>query len=127
MFLPLLSGLAVFTIYPAFYLLRDVYQGMSPGKIFVGLQVTNDNGDIPGIGSLILRNLIIAIPIISIFTIVIEYLVLRMSAAGRRLGDRMAGTIVIDRHPERSDSTYLLLSIVAVILQSAINHLMTGS
>jgi uncharacterized RDD family membrane protein YckC len=123
---PLIAGLASLGLSPIFYLLRDVYQGTSPGKIFVGLAVTDDNGDTPGIWALILRNVIIAIPIISLFTVIIEYIVLRMSAEGRRLGDRMAGTIVVDRHPERNDSTYLLIGIAIIILQVGINRLMSG-
>jgi uncharacterized RDD family membrane protein YckC len=74
------------------YVLKDSIRGMSPGRFILGIAVRNlaDPERIPIISQLFVRNLTIIIwPI--------EFFVLGFSKQKRRLGDRIAKTIVIRR------------------------------
>ncbi len=90
-----------------YWLLRDLI-GPSIGKRLTGLAIVKPNGGPAGAGQLVLRNLPLALPYIilmipllgtfigagldiSILLIELIFVV----ADGRRLGDKMAGTVVV--------------------------------
>lgn len=93
------------------YFMKDSVRGMSPGRFILGIAV-RDEADLekcPNIFRLALRNLLIVIwPI--------EFLVLTFSKEKRRLGDRLAKTIVIRREDIPSGKRVLsLLGLIVVI------------
>ena len=70
-------------------LAKDGLNGRSPGKWFMGIAVAraNDPAAVPGLARLMLRNLTLAIlPLEAVAVFVDRYY--------RRLGDRLAGTVV---------------------------------
>ena len=91
-----------------YWLFRDVMRP-SLGKKIVGLDVAALNYGPPSTGSLILRNLLLALPTLiamiplvgvvgfglDLFVILVEFILL--ISTGIRLGDRMASTIVVER------------------------------
>lgn len=120
-----------------YFLLRDgLFRGRSLGKFVVGIQVVDPNGRPCGLWRSILRNLIFVVPgaitwfifsdlvwllirkLLVVFYLV-EYLALRFSSEGRRLGDRWAGTQVIDTRPHLKDSLFLWISLGLFLFFSA--------
>jgi uncharacterized RDD family membrane protein YckC len=84
--------LPVMLVIFAVYFMKDSFRGMSPGRFILGIAVRDHSKpDVtPSIGRLVLRNLLIVIwPV--------EFLVLAFSKHKRRLGDRVAKTIVVRR------------------------------
>ena len=103
----------VWVLDAAYLLLRDaLFQGRSIGKYFVGLQVVNASGEPCTLLRSAVRNAIFLLPII----IIIEYVVMRFSPQERRLGDLIAKTTVLDLRPDRSDTLFMLLSIVVIVV-----------
>ena len=112
-----------------YLLLRDgLFKGRSLGKLVVGIQAVDLNGNPCGFWRSVLRNLIFVAPgaiawsifsalvlglILRIFSVIylIEYLALRSSPEARRLGDRLAKTRVIDTRPHQKDSLFLGVSL----------------
>lgn len=105
--IPLLGVIIAGLGLPAYWLLRDIH-GASLGKLMLGLRVVQCDGQPATAGALMLRNLIYAAPHLLHFipylgTFLIIFLIvplksleaLLVAATDRRLGDRMAGTIVI--------------------------------
>lgn len=78
----------VMTLGIIYYLLKDIYRGRSIGKRFVGIAIRDieNSNNIPGIIRLIIRNLTV---LIWPFELII------MLLTNRRIGDRIAKTIVI--------------------------------
>lgn len=93
-----------------YLLLKDtVYNGQSIGKRIVGIQIiSSTENNFLSNRDLMLRNALLIIPIVPL----IEYFVMRFSNLERRLGDRLADTRVIDLRPDRSDSLFLVLSLL---------------
>ncbi len=99
-------------VYTVGTLLKDCYSGQSLGKRVVGTQVIDEEGSPAEPFKAIQRNITMVLPIFPI----VEYIVmLRDQEQGRRLGDKMAKTRVIDLKPEAKDSFYLWISIGLVI------------
>jgi uncharacterized RDD family membrane protein YckC len=105
--IPILGAIIVGLGMPAYWLLRDI-RGASLGKLMLGLRVVQLDGQPATTGALMFRNLIYAAPHLLHFipylgTFLIIFLItplksleaLLVLATNRRLGDRMAGTIVI--------------------------------
>ncbi len=69
---------------------RDLPGGQSPGKWLTGLAVAraDDPGSVPGPGPLVLRNVLLAL-------LPVEAVLVFADAYYRRLGDRLAGTVVV--------------------------------
>lgn len=122
MVLPQLGGLWGWLIWSAYFLVRDL-PGASLGKRLSSLAIVDTAGQPATTGSLILRNLPIAIP----FVVVAEYFVMKGSPDGRRWGDRWANTRVQDQKPGVSDGRFLWYSIglvvVLLLLQAVANRL----
>ncbi len=97
-----------------YFLLRDgLFGGQSIGKWITGLRVAGLEGNRCTFMRSFFRNIIFIIPIISI---AIEYFVMAYSKDGRRLGDRLARTRVIDNRPHVKDSRFLLFSLILVFV-----------
>ena len=114
---------------PLYFLVRDaLFGGRSFGKLIVGLAVVDLNGNRCGLARSILRNFVFALPDLAagfglLFTgtgilgyffsvfFFIEYLAMTFSPEGRRFGDRLAKTRVIDTRPHLKDFHFLWLSI----------------
>lgn len=73
-------------------LLRDAYSGRSVGKLIMGLELKRGNDRRAGVVTSLLRNLPIVIPGVNLM----EILVALFSEQGRRIGDRVAGTMVVE-------------------------------
>jgi uncharacterized RDD family membrane protein YckC len=82
----------VFLLFLIGLLLRDGWRGRSLGKLIMGLSLGQRQGRLPGFGRSILRNLSLLIPGLNL----IEILLVIFSAGGRRIGDRLAGTTVVE-------------------------------
>ena len=90
-----------------YFLLRDaVINGRSIGKFIVGLTVMDRHKNACGFMRSILRNLLLFFP-----GPPIEFFVLAFSMGGRRLGDRLAKTQVIDTRPYLRGVWFLLLTL----------------
>jgi len=95
-----------------YLLLRDaLIGGRSIGKFIVGVTVMDHHKNACGILRSVVRNLCLFLP-----GPVIELLVMAFSAGGRRLGDRLAQTQVIDTRPEIRGVWFLLLALSLTFL-----------
>lgn len=104
-------GWVIGTIY---ILIRDaLFRGRSVGKLVTGLAVLDPNGNRAGLKESVLRNLPFAVPFVFF---PIEYFVMIRSKEGKRLGDRIAHTQVIDTRPHQKDSLFLWLSLLFLFL-----------
>ena len=139
-------SLAIFV----FYIFRDSYQGQGPGKMFVGLKVVDLNGGPASLAASFKRNIILfwasfiytfipasaiedvaspafkasgIIVIASLLVYIVEYFIATRSKEGRRMGDIIGGTKVIDLNPEKAGSTYAVIGFVAFVLLVALPYL----
>lgn len=133
---------------------RDSYQGQSPGKMFVGLKVVDLNGNTISFAASFKRNIIlfwpsllfpffpqpdpanpdnsltsplIAVGAISLLIYITEYIIATRSKDGRRMGDLIGGTKVIDLHPEQSGWTYAITGAVILIVNFVLMYYMGRS
>ncbi len=104
-------GVWQIVLWSIYFLLRDAAGG-SLGKRLTGLAILDGTGQPASTGSLILRNVPVAIP----FVVIAEYFVMKGAADGKRWGDRWAGTRVQDLKPHVSDGRFLLYSIGVVVV-----------
>lgn len=77
-----------------------VTRGRTLGKMALGLRVVTRDGGTPGTGALLVRNLVRSIDV------VVGVLLMATDPLSRRLGDRLAGTLVV--HAESRDAGPLL-------------------
>ena len=112
---PQLAGSLEIVVWSAYFLLRDVAGG-SLGKRLAGLTIVDSAGQPAGAGSLLLRNVTVAIPLVAIA----EYFVMKGSPQGQRWGDRWAGTRVRDTRPHVSDGRFLWYGIGLIVLLVAL-------
>lgn len=90
------------------YFLKDSVKGISIGKWAMGIMVRDENNpnQIPSIGRLFLRNLLIIIwPV--------EFIVLATSDQKKRLGDKIAKTIVV-KNPNKPGQLPRILILIGV-------------
>jgi uncharacterized RDD family membrane protein YckC len=104
--IPIIGPVIVGLLLTPYWLLRDI-SGRSLGKMALDMNIVDTQGNAPTKGALVLRNLpfiigslfmIIPIlgyigPFISLFVLIIETIFLL--AQGQRLGDKLAGTVVV--------------------------------
>jgi len=76
-------------------------KGQTPGKQLLSLRVVTDNGGLPTAGALVIRTLL------RIVDNLIGVILIAVDPRSRRLGDRLAGTLVVHDSPDRSDSLVL--------------------
>ena len=97
-----------------YFLFRDaLIGGRSFGKFVVGIVVVDRDGNNCTIIKSILRNVIFLLAGVGA---IIEFFVMAFSAQGRRLGDRLAKTYVIDQRPQIPGSWFLCLALFLVFL-----------
>lgn len=106
---PILGGLLASAIYISYWALRDI-SGASLGKRALKLEVIQVDGTPPRAGPRVVRNitfflpaLLLIIPYVGtiLFVLVLSCLfsveILVLLTSGRRIGDRLAGTMVVKR------------------------------
>ena len=88
--------IAQFTILWGYYVLFEgLRDGQTPGKRAVGLRVVRDGGFSVGFAASAVRNLMRVIDAQPVFTYLFGMAGVVMSKSGKRLGDVVAGTIVV--------------------------------
>jgi uncharacterized RDD family membrane protein YckC len=132
---------------------RDGYQGRSPGKMFVGLRVVDVNDKPASFFASFKRNIVLfwvnlfsafipassaplgqlnwtpemiaafALIFISFTIYLIEYFLCAYGKDGRRMGDRIAGTRVVDLRPDTPGWIFALLSMVILLVMVFANVL----
>lgn len=96
----------------AYFLVRDaLISGRSIGKFIVGLTVMDREKNACTILKSIVRNLLLFLP-----GPFIEFFVMVSSMGGRRLGDRLAKTRVIDTRPQIRGPLFLVLALSLTVL-----------
>lgn len=89
-----LSLIGLFVIewfYPVFF---EVYNGMTPGKKAMGIQVVHDDGTPVSWSSSLLRNLIRCVDLLPLFNMT-GFITMLFNSRFKRLGDLAAGTVVV--------------------------------
>ena len=90
------------------YFAKDSIKGISVGKWIMGIMVRdeNDQNEIPSFGRLFLRNLFIIIwPV--------EFIVLATNDQKKRLGDKVAKTVVV-KNPNKTTKLPRILALIGV-------------
>ena len=88
--------LAQFAVFWAYYVLCEgLADGQTLGKWRLGLRVVRDGGYSIGFGASATRNIMRAIDMQPFFTYLVGITAVAMSKSGKRLGDIVAGTIVV--------------------------------
>ncbi|MEZ4951923.1 MAG: RDD family protein [Saprospiraceae bacterium] len=100
----------LFVMIPGFilYFAKDSLKGISIGKWIMGIMVRDENNqiEIPSFGRLFLRNLFIIIwPV--------EFIVLATNDQKKRLGDKVAKTVVV-KNPNKPNKLPRILAIIGV-------------
>ncbi|MFB6230536.1 MAG: RDD family protein [Salinibacter sp.] len=99
--LPFLAlGLGVFVMIPFF--LEGLWDGQTPGKWIVGIKVVQADGAPCTVGASALRRLGLVADFLPAFYIA-GAVSIAMSSRRQRLGDRLAGTVVVWGQPEQSE------------------------
>lgn len=75
------------------FILFPMFSGQTIGKILTGLRITNLDGTMPGLATLLLRH-IVGYPL-SILTGGLGFLLSALNSKGRALHDYLAGTIIV--------------------------------
>ncbi|MEM8961058.1 MAG: RDD family protein [Acidobacteriota bacterium] len=95
-------GLLLFLLQWGYFLgLEVTMEGQTPGKLMLGIRTVGDQGGKAGMGSLVVRNLI---RVVDVLVAVPLFFIDRQA---RRLGDHLAGTLVIHERLEHEDSVSL--------------------
>jgi uncharacterized RDD family membrane protein YckC len=90
-----LVSLIMFAFYWGYYVLFEItWNGQTPGKRWVGLRVLRADGTTINLGESIIRNLLRLIDVLPAFYGV-GIVVMFLNAQSRRLGDLVAGTLVV--------------------------------
>ncbi len=116
---------------------RDSYKGISSGKPFVGIQVVDlNNIHISFLGSikrniilfwafifeifLVDQNTFLIVSLISTIIVFIEYIRIAYTKSGRRIGDLIGKSKVIDLKPTTPGWPYFLISVLIIIVSVVI-------
>lgn len=106
-------GLLFFAVVWGYYVLFEtIWHGQSPGKRWTGLRVIQDGGYPIGFTQAAIRNVVRLADFLP-FAYIIGTLVMLFDSRSRRLGDLVAGTVVIKEQQEVSLSTIGSISIPA--------------
>jgi len=92
------------------YFAKDSYQGISIGKWIMGIMVRDENclNKVPTFGRLFLRNLFLIIwPI--------EFIILAINEQKKRLGDKVAKTVVL-RNPIKYSKASRIMALISVVM-----------
>ncbi|WP_338729360.1 RDD family protein [Haladaptatus sp. DJG-WS-42] len=80
------------------FLLEGVWDGQTIGKRLFGIKVVKENGEACNMGSALVRNLLEIID--GLFYYLVGFIVMAMSDKRQRIGDRLAGTVVVRETPK---------------------------
>ena len=113
-----------------FLLFRDIAGNGSPGKMLSGLALTppkSTQSELLPATARLGRNLTLLLPVVGH---TMELVVMIYAADGRRVGDRWAGSRVLDRKPESSEAPYLLgalaLSVALLLIGYVVPFVLVG-
>lgn len=98
LFTVFLPALAVYTLYHP--VLEVVMAGSTPGKRMAGVRIVTVEGHLPGIGALLIRNILRLIDSLPVFY-ALGLLCTMVTAQSVRIGDLAAGTVLIYDRPEQ--------------------------
>ncbi|ELZ58835.1 MULTISPECIES: RDD family protein [unclassified Haloferax] len=76
-----------------FFLLEGLWDGQTVGKRLLGIKVVKEDGSTCDIGSSFMRNILRIID--GFFYYVVGFIVMAISDKRQRVGDRLAGTVVV--------------------------------
>jgi len=82
-----------------YYWLLEGWTGMTLGKAMVGVRVMMKNGTRPDMKASLVRNLLRIVDIIGVY--LVGFLVAILSKRRQRIGDHVAGTVVVEASPKR--------------------------
>ena len=82
-------------ILPGWYVVSEAVWGQTPGKRLVGIKVVEANGDDIAAGDALIRNITKIIGGFSLLFILVGVVLIADSRDNQRLGDRLAGTLVV--------------------------------
>jgi len=89
------GGWILLALFFGYYIVCETLTGMTLGKRMVGIRVVADDGEHVGLNAAVIRNLLRLID--GLFFYLVGALFAVSSERGRRLGDHIAGTIVVRR------------------------------
>jgi uncharacterized membrane protein SpoIIM required for sporulation/uncharacterized RDD family membrane protein YckC len=99
----LLIGLGFFAAWGYYALFEGLREGQTPGKRMIGIRVVRDTGHPVTLGAAAARNLVRAVDAFLIPPYFLGALLVALHPRGKRLGDMVAGTVVVrDRPAERA-------------------------
>jgi len=102
------TKMAAWTNCVFYMLLRDTFGGRSLGKFACGLKVIDIKERPLKISQAIIRNIFVVLPILPL----VEYFVMLKNQQGRRIGDKVAKTMVVDLRPQIKDAVFFWFSLV---------------
>ena len=97
-----------FAIYFLYHPVLECFGGTTPGKRYAGVRIVTRDGLVPGIGAILLRNLARLVDSMPLFY-VIGVIVALVDGRARRLGDMVAGTLLV-RAEDRVEQVFGALS-----------------
>ena len=86
-------------VFFAYFVLSEALSGQSFGKLMLRIAVVGRDGGRPSVRSIVVRNLLRPWPFLVPTAYLVGSLALLLSRANRRLGDLLAGTLVVDLPP----------------------------
>ena len=99
----LLIGLGFFAAWGYYALFEGLREGQTPGKRMIGIRVVRDTGHPVTLGAAAARNLVRAVDAFLIPPYFLGAVLVALHPRGKRLGDMVAGTVVVrDRPAERA-------------------------
>ena len=88
-------GWVILALFLGYYILCEAITGMTLGKRMVGIRVVADDGEHVGINAAVIRNVLRLVDGLVFY--LVGGLIALSSSRGRRLGDHIAGTLVVRR------------------------------
>ena len=88
-------GWVILALFLGYYILCEAICGMTLGKRMVGIRVVADDGEHVGINAAVIRNVLRLVDGLVFY--LVGGLIALSSSRGRRLGDHIAGTLVVRR------------------------------
>lgn len=93
-----LAAIVLFTIVPAL-------TGRTLGMIPLGLRITDESGERPGVAAHLIRSLVGVIDLVPVVVPgALGFVLARSDRLHRRIGDQVAGTVVVDAKPASSSA-----------------------
>jgi len=89
-----------FLLWGYFVVFETMWNGQTPGKRYVGIRVIRDDGSAAGFVPILIRNLVRVVDFLPLFYAIGAFSMV-VSSRGQRLGDLVAGTIVVKARVER--------------------------